>query len=165
MQTPTDDQLGAAPFSDQSPLALTAFVDFVRGRGAAVIATTAPDGTPQAALIGVSATEQGEVVFDTSASSRKFANLLARPRVALVIGWENETTLQLEGHAEVVPDDERARCFAAYVELYPEGAERARHADIVLMRVVPQWLRLSDFRPESLAIREGVPSWAPIRFA
>lgn len=141
---------------------LEAFVDFVRSHAAAVVATTADDGTPQAALIGVTATDLGEVVFDTSASSRKFANLSARPRVALVIGWgDSWTTLQVEGVAEVVPQEDRVRCEAPYFELYPEGAERAQHADIVLVRVLPRWLRLSDFRPDSFSITEGEPAWAP----
>lgn len=140
---------------------LAAFVEYVRSRGAAVIATTGSDGTPEAALIGVSATDRGEVVFDTSASSRKYTNVILKPRVALVIGWENETTLQLEGLAEPVPEEDRVRCAGAYFELYPDGAERAHHADIVLMRVLPRWLRLSDFRPGSFSITEGEPDWAP----
>lgn len=138
-----------------------AFVDFVRGRGAAVIATTSPDGTPEAALIGVAATDRGEIVFDTSAGSRKFANLVAAPRVALVIGWEDETTLQVEGVAEAVAEPDRERCLAALCEHYPEAAERVGHAEIVLVRVLPRWLRLSDFRPESFSVSEVEPSWAP----
>lgn len=140
---------------------LGAFVDFVRGRGAAVLATTAADGSPQAALVGVAATDLGELVFDTSAASRKYANLVAMPRVALVIGWENETTLQVEGIAEAVPPEARQRCAEAYFELYPEGADRAAHSDIVLVRVLPRWLRLSDFRPTTFAITEVEPAWAP----
>lgn len=140
---------------------LRAFVDYVRSRGAAVIATCSADGLPEAALIGVSATDLGEIVFDTSASSRKYANVLQQPRAALVIGWEDETTLQVEGHVERVPEEDRVRCALAYFELYPEGAERAHHADIVLMRVRPQWLRFSRYLPDSPLISECEPEWAP----
>jgi PPOX class probable F420-dependent enzyme len=99
-------------------------VEFVRRRGLAVVATRGPDGAPQAALVGIAATDRGELVFDTAAGSRKVANLRAFPRVALVIGWDDEVTLQCEGHAGVVTGPERDRCLRAYVEQYPDGRER-----------------------------------------
>ena len=42
------------------------FINFVRQRGLAVIATRGADGAPQAALVGITATGRGELVFDTS---------------------------------------------------------------------------------------------------
>ena len=38
-------------------------------------------------------------------TSRKFANLRADPRVALLIGWEAEQTVQYEGIAELLSGD------------------------------------------------------------
>src|SRR5512133_1897871 len=66
------------------------FISFVRQRGLAVIATRGSDGAPQAALVGITATRRGELVFDTSRSSRKFRNLSSFAQVALVIGWDKE---------------------------------------------------------------------------
>src|SRR6188768_3270521 len=76
-------------------------INFVRQRGLAVIATRGADGAPQAALVGITATEQGELVFDTSRSSRKYRNLSAFAQVAMVIGWDNERTVQCEGIADI----------------------------------------------------------------
>lgn len=129
-------------------------VEFVRRRGLAVVATRGPDGAPQAALVGVAATNHGELVFDTAARSRKYANLRAFPRVALVIGWENEVTLQCEGEADVLTGAERGRCLDAYLEQYPDGRERADDPNIVLVRVRLDWARLSDYRPESFGTDE-----------
>ena len=42
-------------------------VEFVRQRGLVVVATRDALGDPQAALVGVAATAEGEIVFDTSA--------------------------------------------------------------------------------------------------
>jgi hypothetical protein len=53
------------------------FINFVRERGLAVLATRGADGAPQAALVGITATGRGELVFDTSRSSRKYRNLSA----------------------------------------------------------------------------------------
>ena len=54
-------------------------VTFIRKRGLAVVATRGPDGAPQAALVGVAATDQAEIIFDTSASSRKYRDVQANP--------------------------------------------------------------------------------------
>ena len=130
------------------------FVEFVRRRGLAVVATRGPEDAPQAALVGIAATDQGELVFDTASSSRKYQNLRAFPRVAVVIGWENEVTVQCEGTADVLTGTERERCLAAYVHQYPDGRERARDPSIVLVRIRPDWGRLSDYRPETSGAEE-----------
>jgi hypothetical protein len=86
------------------------FINFVRQRGLAVIATRGADGAPQAALVGITATGRGELVFDTSRSSRKYRNLPAFSEVALVIGWDHEMTVQCEGTADVPTGADFDRC-------------------------------------------------------
>jgi general stress protein 26 len=130
------------------------FINFVRQRGLAVIATRGADGAPQAALIGITATERGELVFDTSRSSRKYGNLSAFAQVALVIGWDHEMTVQCEGIADIPTGADHDRCLQAYLAQYPDGAERAHDPDIVHVRVRPSWLRYSDYRPGSFTIEE-----------
>jgi general stress protein 26 len=130
------------------------FINFVRQRGLAVLATRGADGAPQAALIGISATERGELVFDTSRSSRKYRNLSAFAQIALVIGWDNETTVQCEGTADIPTGADRDRCLQAYFAQYPDGVERALDHDIVHVRVRPSWLRYSDYRPGSFTVEE-----------
>ncbi len=129
-------------------------VTFLRERGLAVIATRGPDGAPQAALVGVTATDQAEIIFDTSASSRKYANIQARPEVAVVIGWDDEVTVQCEGRADILSGAERTRCLQAYFDQYPDGQQRAQDPDIVHVRIRPHWVRHSDYRPDSFAIHE-----------
>ena len=85
------------------------FIRFVRQRGVAVIATRGTDGAPQAALVGITATGRGELVFDTTRSSRKYRNLSAFDQVALVIGWDNEMTVQCEGTADIPTGADRDR--------------------------------------------------------
>lgn len=130
-------------------------IDFVRRRRLAVVATRDVSGAPEAALVGVAATDRAELVFDTSARSRKCVNLRAFPRVAVVIGWEDEVTVQGEGLADVLAGPERDRCLTAYFEQYPDGRERAKDPDIVLVRIQLDWVRLCDYRPEWFSIAEG----------
>jgi PPOX class probable F420-dependent enzyme len=133
---------------------LQTLVQFVRVRGLAVLATTAADGSPQAAVVGVAATADGDIVFDTTRGSRKFANLTREPRVALVIGseWEDERTVQLEGTAAEIPADDPA--VAAYYQQFPTGQERADGPEIVYVRIRPRWARYSDYRPDTFGSQE-----------
>jgi PPOX class probable F420-dependent enzyme len=129
-------------------------IEFVRARGLGVVATCGPDGSPQAALVGLAATGRGELVFDCSRRSRKYVNVKRDPRVAVVVGWDDEVTVQIEGVADVLCGDDRERCLAAYVEQYPDGRQRAASDHIAQIRVRPRWLRYSDYRPESFASSE-----------
>ena len=129
-------------------------VDFIRARGLGVVATVGPNGAPQAALVGVAATDDGEIVFDTSRDSRKFANISPEHEVALVVGWDDEVTVQLEGTADVPSGTERDRCLDAYFEQYPDGRQRAESPNIVHVRSRPRWVRYSDVRPDPFGSTE-----------
>jgi PPOX class probable F420-dependent enzyme len=129
-------------------------IDFVGVRGLGVVASRGPDGSPQAALVGLAATERGEIVFDCSQASRKYANIQRDPVVALVVGWDDEVTVQIEGRADVPGGIDLERCRTAYFRQYPDGQDRGQGPEIVLVRVTPQWLRYSDFRPETFGSSE-----------
>ncbi len=129
-------------------------VGFVRSRGLAVVATRGPDGAPQAALVGIAATDTGELVFDCSRESRKYVNIERHPEVAVVVGWDDEVTVQIEGLADVLTGDELKRCTEAYFAQYPDGRARAQSPEIGHIRVTPRWLRHSDFRAESFGSSE-----------
>jgi len=131
---------------------------FLRAQPWAVEATVHPDGGPQAAVIGVAVTDELELVFDTQATSRKAQNLAREPRIALVIGWDDAVTVQLEGVATIVTGAERDRAQAAYLARFADGAERARDPGIVYVRVRPTWLRHSDFRNAPPVITELDPA-------
>ena len=45
-----------------------------------VVSSQAADGTPQSALVGIATSPDLEIIFDTVRSSRKYPNLIARPR-------------------------------------------------------------------------------------
>src|ERR1700755_3710292 len=90
---------------------------FLRQHRFAVV-STAHNGAPQAALIGVAVTDALDIVFDTVTTSRKYANLIADPRVALVVGWDYGRTLQVEGVADVLSGDELAACKQVYFAMW-----------------------------------------------
>jgi pyridoxine/pyridoxamine 5'-phosphate oxidase len=127
--------------------------DQIRQFRLAVLATTSGDHQPEAAVVGIAITPELEVVFDTVRSSRKYRNLIAQPKVALVIGWKNETTIQFEGDAvELGPEGEVYR--EAYYAVFPEGRERTASWEGLTHFVIrPRWIRYSNFN-EPVRIEE-----------
>jgi pyridoxine/pyridoxamine 5'-phosphate oxidase len=122
-------------------------LSFIRRHRYAVQASTAGDGAPQAAVVGIAATDELELVFDTLGTTRKAQNLRLNPRIALVVGWDEEQTVQLEGVVDEPTGAELARVKRAYFAAFPDGPEREQWPGITYLRVRLTWARYSDFRP------------------
>jgi hypothetical protein len=120
-------------------------VAFIRKHRWGVEASVAASGQPQAAVVGVAVTDGLELVFDTVGDTRKAANLRRDPRVAFVIGWDEERTIQYEGVADEPTGAELARCQEVYFRAFPDGPTRLSWPGITYFRVRPRWLRYSDF--------------------
>ena len=110
-----------------------------------VQASVALGGAPQAAVVGYAVSDELELIFDTLDSTRKAKNLRRDARVALVVGWD-EQTLQLEGVADEPAGEELARLKRVYLAAFPDGVERQQWPGITYVRVRPHWARFSDFR-------------------
>ncbi|HET9836879.1 MAG TPA: pyridoxamine 5'-phosphate oxidase family protein [Candidatus Angelobacter sp.] len=110
-----------------------------------VLSSIGASGTPQSALVGIAVTEDLEIVFDTVKSSRKYANLVARPACAFVFGWSGEQTLQYEGMAEELSGADLKRYQEIYFRAWPDGPARLSWPGIVYFVVKPAWIRYSDF--------------------
>lgn len=128
---------------------------FIAQQKLGVVSTVNSENKPEAAMVGIAVSEKLEIIFDTVKASRKYKNILRDPDVALVIGWDNEITVQYEGAAEILGDsDEADRLRAVYYHVYPDGKERsATWPGLVHIKVTPKWIRYSDFN-EPLVIEE-----------
>lgn len=111
----------------------------------AVISTVHASGAPESALVGIGLTPAGEIVFDTSDRSRKVANLRVSPAIALVVGWEGEVTVQIEGRAREPVGKDLAAAKAAYFKTWPDGRDRQSWPDIAYFVVTPTWMRYCDY--------------------
>lgn len=121
-------------------------VAFLRRYKLAVEATVGAGGAPQAAVVGFAVSDALEIVFDTTEETRKFKNLRADPRVALVIGWDDEATAQIEGIADFPTGAELERVRETYFEAYPDGRDRLAWPGITHVRVKPTWIRFTDYK-------------------
>ncbi|MDF2579567.1 MAG: pyridoxamine 5-phosphate oxidase-related FMN-binding protein [Microbacterium sp.] len=135
------------------PSDTAAFAAFVRAQGRAVIATVAPSGAPEAALVGMAALDDGTLIFDASDDSRKVHNLRERGRVAVVVGTEGDVTVQIEGVATVASGASRERHGAAYNAQFP--GSRALDQGFAVVVVQPEWVRVYDASVQPAAVTEA----------
>jgi hypothetical protein len=129
-------------------------LEFARGERLAALSTVTVAGAPQAALMGVAISPDFEIVFDTLNSTRKYANLCANPRVALVIGCTSEVSIQYEGIAQELSGDELERYLAIYFAAYPDGPERRGWPGMTYFVIRPKWIRHCDYAQRPPVIRE-----------
>jgi pyridoxamine 5'-phosphate oxidase-like protein len=106
-------------------------------------------------VVGYGVSDDLEIVFDTLGTTRKMANLRRDPRVALVVGWDEEQTVQIEGIADEPNGAELERLKLVYFAVYPDGPTRETWKDITYVRVRPTWARYSNFRPGGGVVELG----------
>jgi uncharacterized protein YhbP (UPF0306 family) len=125
--------------------------EYIRKHRLAVLSCISPQNYPEAALKGIAVSKNLEIIFDTVKQSRKYQNLLQNPMVALVIGWEQETTLQYEGVASLLEAEQSNPFKEIYYEVFPDGRYRSETwTGLVHFKVCPSWIRYSDYKEPTL---------------
>jgi hypothetical protein len=144
-----DIALGAGPMAEMTKPQLLAYL---RTHPLVVISTVNARGEPEAALIGIAVTEEYEVIFDTSQTSRKHINLLRLPHVAVTFSGPGERTVQYEGLALPVSltDPADASYREVYYAAWPDGRDRVSDSALAYWRIVPLWARYSCFECEPI---------------
>ena len=118
-----------------------ALQSFLKERSFCVISTVSEDGKPASAMVGYSSTDAFEVVIGTSNQSRKFANLMQRPNVAIVVG-DGAGTVQLEGVAEILNVDAYDAMVAdGRLSPLPNIDMFRSDPNQVFVKIVPSWIR------------------------
>jgi pyridoxine/pyridoxamine 5'-phosphate oxidase len=121
------------------------FLEFIRAHRLGVVSTTSATGAPESALVNIAVTEDLELIFYALQDTRKCANLRRDPRVAVVIGWEDEKTLQYEGTADEPQNEELARLKKIYGASRPDAQFQMAWPGVTYFRVRPSWIRLSNY--------------------
>jgi general stress protein 26 len=119
-----------------------------------VVATVQPDGAPESALVGIAVSPELEIYFDTLGTTRKAKNLRRDPRISMVIGWDNEQSVQLEGIADEPKNADLAALKRIYYAAWPDGPARENWPGITWVRVKPRWIRFSDFNLAEDVVQE-----------
>ena len=120
--------------------------EFIRQHKLAVVSTISPGNFSQSALVGIAVTENLEIIFDTVKNSRKYKNISVNRTVSVVIGWENETTVQYEGEATELAGENADHFREIYFSAFPDGRERfEKWEGLVHFKISPKWIRYSNF--------------------
>ena len=106
--------------------------DIAKRKRYLVVSTVNESGAPEAALMGFALTQANEVVFDTLSTSRKAVNLARNPAAALVIGWDDNISLQIEGAGASAG---RRRLGERQGGLFPRMAGRPRARELAQHRL------------------------------
>lgn len=134
-------------------------LNYLKEHSLCVIATANMQGEPEAATINYFVDDDFNLFFITRKDTRKHANLLANPRVAIVVGTEPEPhTVQLQGDAVFLENEDELKAFSDALELRPELFQlyfasmrrhpifpRAQESDVSIIRVDIRWLRWLDY--------------------
>ena len=121
----TEADLAADPFAMFQRWYHDAVTAAVYEPNAMVVATSTPDGRPSARLVLLKGFSPAGWVFFTNLGSRKGAELIANPRVALLFPWHPlERQVRVDGIASVLGRDE----VAAYFATRPRGSQLGAHA-------------------------------------
>jgi pyridoxine/pyridoxamine 5'-phosphate oxidase len=119
-----------------------------------VLSTLGSDGQPQSAVVGFSEDENGWLVIGTSNVSRKYRNILADPRVSIVIGWDDRRTVQYEGFIHETHGEEHEKYQALHIAKHPINAKFKDDPNEVYLLVKPTWVRHTDARTDPWIVEE-----------
>jgi len=120
-------------------------LEFIQQHRYAVLATVSPAHAPEAALVGFAVAEDFTIIFDAIKTTRKCQNLLHNPRIAFVIGWQDDRTLQYEGTADMPEGRELDETKRIYCSRWPEAPARDIWPGHIYVRVKPRWIRFSSY--------------------
>ena len=120
--------------------------NFLRGSTLCVISTIDTEGNkPEAAVVGFAETEQLELIFGTSNTTRKYKNIKINPYVSFVVGWDGRVgTVQYEGLAEELSAEATVTYSTILIAKNPHSAKMAEREDQRYFLVKPKWIRLVD---------------------
>ncbi len=121
-------------------------IDYINKQKLATIATINESGKPEAAVVGFGITESLEVLFGTNNKSRKYQNLKSNKSVAVVIGWDQGQTVQYEGEARELPQDELAIIEEYFWSKSPDAKKHHSEPGQCYFMISPEWIRYTDLK-------------------
>jgi len=129
-------------------------LEFVRKHDLAVVATVDGQGKPQAAVVEFAELDDFTIIIDTLKASRKYENLQTNREVAIVIGWDDDATVQMDAVAHELTGQELDRAKEVYFAKNPRAKKWGNKPGIAYFAFQPSWLRYSDVGQHPWIIEE-----------
>lgn len=127
---------------------------FIKKHELMMLATVNADGEPQAAVVEFGELDELTIIFDTLTTSRKYKNLQANSSVALVIGWDENITVQIDGIAHELSGSELAAAKQAYFAKNPRAQKWETRPNVAYFAIKPSWVRYSDLNQDPWLVEE-----------
>ena len=128
-------------------------LDFIKKHKLAVLATVG-ETAPESSVLEFGETDDLKIILDLFTSSRKYKNMKVNPNVSLVIGWDENITIQYEGIADELSGEEKNKYQNEYWKKNPEAKRWADQKGIAYFKVTPKWIRYSDLNSHPWEIFE-----------
>jgi pyridoxine/pyridoxamine 5'-phosphate oxidase len=129
-------------------------IEFMAERPTMVISTINSEGSPQSAVVGFAQTENCELIFCTSGSSRKANNIPAKSDVSAVIGWDMRGTVQYEGSAELLSGEAIGTYSEIYYAKHAWARNRTDLPEQTFFLIKPRWARYTDITQKPWLVAE-----------
>lgn len=129
-------------------------MEFVKDHNLTVISSVDEQGNPQAAVVEYGELPDMTIIIDTIKTSRKYKNFQKKSDVALVIGWDQNITVQIEGKAQELSGKKLEQAKQAYFEKNPRAKKWGDKPDIAYFAIKPHWIRYSDLNQHPWQIDE-----------
>lgn len=125
-------------------------LDYIKSQRIGVLAVEMPDGSPHGATVHFAHTEDPLVFyFETHKKYKKAEALLGKEevRATYVIGSDesNMKTLQMDGVASVLKDEEWEVFKKVYIGKFYEKNEKVGSSEVLFFKFVPSWWRFTDW--------------------
>ncbi|MEK7152759.1 MAG: pyridoxamine 5'-phosphate oxidase family protein [Patescibacteria group bacterium] len=121
-----------------------AILEFMGAYRLGVLSTINEHGEPEAAVVGISVHEGFMVVVATGHDTRKCRNIQRNGHIALVVGWDDEKTVQYEGRAHILEGEELRTWQSRHFAKRPESARYKDDPQERYILIEPTWLRYTD---------------------
>lgn len=118
-------------------------LSFLKENKLAVLSTV-DNNKPESAVIFFSETEDLGIIFDTFNTYRKYRNLEDNQNVSLVIGWDNEITVQYEGVAKELQGREIDEGVKIHLNKLPHMAKWYEMEQTRYFQIRPKWIRYAN---------------------
>jgi uncharacterized pyridoxamine 5'-phosphate oxidase family protein len=119
--------------------------EFLKTFETCVVATVNEKGEPNAATVGFSHDEDFSILIGTNRMTRKYANLQANPKIALVVGTEGVATVQYEGTARNVTARGLGERLSRHFEKVPGAKRFIGDENQIYFVIMPTWLRFTNY--------------------
>lgn len=133
-------------------------LEYLKKQRVCVLAVEMLDGSPHAATVHFAHTDSPfSFYFETNREYRKSEPLFGKDetRASLVIGSDESSaqTLQLDGIARLLNEDERDIFDSVYLGKFPEKKAKSLDSKFVRFTFTPTWWRFTDWtNPEEKVI-------------